>query len=78
MLNIDSTKKIKSFSTKDYVYEILRENIISLAIEPGQQISEKEISDLLQVSRTPVREAFVKLAQEELLEVFRSAARKSL
>lgn len=70
MLNIDSTKKIKSFSTKDYVYEILRENIISLAIEPGQQISEKEISDLLQVSRTPVREAFVKLAQEELLEVF--------
>lgn len=70
MLNIDSTKKVKSFSTKDYVYEILRENIISLAIEPGQQISEKEISDLLQVSRTPVREAFVKLAQEELLEVY--------
>ena len=42
MLNIDSTKKVKSFSTKDYVYEILRENIISLAIEPGQQISEKK------------------------------------
>ena len=70
MLSIDSKKKIKNFSTRDYVYEILWENIISLKIEPGQSISEKEISEMLQVSRTPVREAFVKLAQEELVEVF--------
>lgn len=70
MLSIDSNKKVKNFSTRDYVYEILRENIISLKIEPGKNISEKEISELLEVSRTPVREAFVKLAQEELLEVY--------
>ncbi|KHF40521.1 GntR family transcriptional regulator [Halalkalibacter okhensis] len=60
----------KFASTRDYVYTILRENIISLKIEPGLNISEKEISDILQVSRTPVREAFVKLVQDELLEVF--------
>lgn len=70
MFTIDPGKKVKNFSTRDYVYEVLRENIISLKIEPGQHISEKEISELLKVSRTPIREAFVKLAQEELLEVY--------
>ncbi|QBP42626.1 GntR family transcriptional regulator [Paenisporosarcina antarctica] len=70
MLTIDPKKKVKSFSTRDYVYEILKENIISLKIKPGQNISEKEISEMLEVSRTPVREAFVKLAQEELVEVY--------
>jgi DNA-binding GntR family transcriptional regulator len=57
-------------STRDYVYHVLRESIISFKLEPGINISEKEISEKLQVSRTPVREAFVKLVQDELLEVF--------
>jgi DNA-binding GntR family transcriptional regulator len=70
MLNVDLKKKIHKYSTRDHVYEVLRENIISLELEPGRSISEKEISELLNVSRTPVREAFVKLAQEELLEVY--------
>ncbi|WP_234417359.1 MULTISPECIES: GntR family transcriptional regulator [unclassified Lysinibacillus] len=60
----------RNFSTRDHVYETLRESIIKLELKPGQSISEKEISALLNVSRTPVREAFVKLAQEELLEVY--------
>ncbi|WP_247747096.1 GntR family transcriptional regulator [Alkalihalobacillus sp. BA299] len=70
MLNVDMKKKVTNYSTRDHVYQVLRENIISLELEPGQTISEKEISELLQVSRTPVREAFVKLVQEELLEVY--------
>lgn len=70
MVNMDIKKKIKNFSSRDYVYEVLRENIISLKLIPGRNISENEISEMLQVSRTPVREAFVKLAQEGLLEVF--------
>lgn len=53
----------------DYVYEVIRKNIISLNMVPGQQISEKEISEKLKVSRTPVREAFIKLAREGLLKV---------
>jgi len=52
------------------VYETLKENIVRLTLKPGQSISEKEISEMLEVSRTPVREAFVKLVQEELLEVY--------
>jgi DNA-binding GntR family transcriptional regulator len=37
---------------------------------PGQNISEKEMADVLNVSRTPVREAFIKLSQEELLDIY--------
>lgn len=63
-------KKVASYSTREQVYDVLKEKIISLKFEPGQSISEKEISELFQVSRTPVREAFLKLTQENLLEVY--------
>ena len=66
----DHLGKRRNFSTRDHVYETLKENIIRLNLKPGQSVSEKEISEMLNVSRTPVREAFVKLAQEELLEVY--------
>lgn len=69
-MNVDVNRKINYFSTRDHVYHVLRDNIITLELKPGQNISEKEISDELQVSRTPVRESFVKLTQEELLEVY--------
>lgn len=69
MLNLDFESKM-NYSTRDRVYELLKENIISLKLEPGRSISEKEISEMLQVSRTPVREAFVKLTQDGLLEIY--------
>jgi DNA-binding GntR family transcriptional regulator len=69
-MNLTIHKKTNHYSFRDYVYEILRENIINLNLHPGLSISEKEIATELRVSRTPVREAFVRLAQEELLEVY--------
>lgn len=57
-------------SSKDYVYNIVKKNILSLKLEPGTMISEKEISDKLEVSRTPTREAFIKLAEEELIVIY--------
>ncbi|WP_370875503.1 GntR family transcriptional regulator [Bacillus horti] len=69
-MNTELKKNFPSYSTRDQVYEILKENILSLKLAPGRVISEKEMSELLEVSRTPVREAFVRLAQEELLEIY--------
>lgn len=63
-------KKVVSNSISNQVYEILRKSVVTLKFEPGLNISEKEIAEKLQVSRTPVREAFVRLAQEELLEIY--------
>ena len=53
---------------RDYVYETLKKNIMELRLEPGRLISEKDLVEMLQVSRTPIREALVKLSQEELIE----------
>ncbi|MBT2757172.1 GntR family transcriptional regulator [Mesobacillus foraminis] len=61
---------VRQGSTREYVYNILKNDIINLEIKPGTRISEKEIAHRLQVSRTPVREAFMKLAQEELLGIY--------
>ena len=56
-------------STRDYSYNIIKNKILGLELEPGTKISEKEMADELNVSRTPIREAFMKLAQEELLDI---------
>ena len=51
------------------VYSLLRERIISMTLLPGQRISEAEIANSLEISRQPVREAFIKLSDDGLLEV---------
>ena len=53
---------------RDHVYEALRDRILTLELVPGHFFSEKEAIEMLQVSRTPIREAFVRLAQEGLIE----------
>ncbi|MBW5447735.1 FCD domain-containing protein [Cohnella sp. CFH 77786] len=54
-------------STRDAVYVSLRERILSLELAPGASLSEKEMSLRYNVSRTPVRESFLRLAEEGLL-----------
>lgn len=56
-------------STREYVYRFLKVNIMNLDFEPGSALSEKEIAILLNVSRTPVREAFIQLSNEYLLDI---------
>lgn len=56
-------------SIREYVYRFLKLNIINLNLLPGQSISEQDVATQLAVSRTPVREAFIKLAQENLLDI---------
>ncbi|WP_153463403.1 MULTISPECIES: GntR family transcriptional regulator [Sediminibacillus] len=60
----------ENLSTRSFVYETLKKRIIELELEPGHKISEQEIAADLEVSRTPVREAFLKLSQENLLGIF--------
>ncbi|WP_071797474.1 GntR family transcriptional regulator [Natronohydrobacter thiooxidans] len=48
---------------------ILRKRIIENKTTPGQRFSEAEISASFGVSRQPVREAFIKLAEEGLVQV---------
>lgn len=68
MLHIRPDLKINGNVGKA-VYEIVRENILECILVPGQRMSEKDIADFFSVSRVPVREAFIKLASEGLLDI---------
>lgn len=52
------------------IYSELRAELVSLQRRPGEPVSEAEIALFYGVSRTPVREAILKLADEGLVEVF--------
>lgn len=51
------------------VFQALKQAIVTCAIEPGSRLSENEIAEQYGVSRQPVREAFIKLAETGLIEV---------
>jgi len=53
----------------DYVYLALRNMIVRMELAPGQKIDEAAIVRLLGVSRTPVREAVVRLAADKLATI---------
>ncbi len=48
---------------------ILRMAIVDMRLPPGEALSEKDIANRCGVSRQPVREAFIKLAELGLLEI---------
>ena len=50
------------------VYRVLREEIVSLKRKPGEPIIEKDIALAQSVSRTPVREALLRLTAEGLVD----------
>jgi DNA-binding GntR family transcriptional regulator len=55
-------------SISDQIYEVLKEHILLGKIAPGERIIETSIAQDLRTSRTPVREAFQRLAQDGLVE----------
>ncbi|MFA9558344.1 GntR family transcriptional regulator [Evansella sp. AB-rgal1] len=67
MINVNTSIR---GSTRDFVYRTIRNQIINWELLPGQKMSEKEVSEKLNVSRTPVREAFLQLSQENLLQIY--------
>lgn len=54
---------------KEYIYKVLKNNIMALELKPGQMISEVDLAKNLNVSRTPIREVLIKLKGENLIDV---------
>ncbi len=54
--------------SKPLIYEELKRRIIELEIKPGEPIIEKDFIAEFGVSRTPIREALIKLTQIDLVE----------
>jgi DNA-binding GntR family transcriptional regulator len=55
-------------SLKDSAADYLREQILTGKLTPGTKIDQDEVSDALGVSRLPVREALIELADEGLVD----------
>jgi GntR family transcriptional regulator, rspAB operon transcriptional repressor len=51
------------------VYEVIRRAIVGLAMPPGSVINERAICEQLGISRTPLREAILKLSDEHLVVI---------
>jgi DNA-binding GntR family transcriptional regulator len=60
---------LRSASTSALIYQVLWNDIVSLRRYPGDPILEKEIAAQFGVSRTPVREAILRLSNEKLIEI---------
>jgi DNA-binding GntR family transcriptional regulator len=52
------------------IHAILRREIVTLKMMPGERLSENELAVRFGTSRTPVREALIRLVDEGLIEVW--------
>lgn len=50
-----------------FAYESLRDEILALTLEPGQLLDETTLAERFGMSRSPVREALIRLAGDELV-----------
>ena len=63
-------EKYAKETNRDYALRAIRDNIIKLQIKPGSMISEQDIAEELNLSRTPVHEAMQELSKTKIIEIF--------
>jgi DNA-binding GntR family transcriptional regulator len=63
----ESVELLERRTTTDVVFDTLHEEIASLKLLPGSKLSEAEVSRRFGVSRQPVRDAFNRLANLDLM-----------
>jgi DNA-binding GntR family transcriptional regulator len=67
--NIKTTLKPRGKSMVESAYLQIKERILNNEYQPGFQAMEPEVAKQLGMSRTPVREALIRLANEGLVEI---------
>lgn len=65
----DAATKHAKGSGASKAYHLLRDRIVSLEMHPGDDIDEQALVDELGISRTPLREAMIRLAAEGLISL---------
>ncbi|CCH72218.1 GntR family transcriptional regulator [Nostocoides australiense] len=63
----DATVPSRRSLLRESVYEQLRDAIVDGSLAPGEKLNDQELAARLGVSRTPVREALLRLAQSGLV-----------
>lgn len=57
-------KTLKNMQTKDRIAQAIRDEILSGHMEPGEELAQEALAEMLGVSRMPVREALQTLVQD--------------
>ena len=65
----EDTSSLRMGRRGSRVFDAIRQAIVQLKLRPGNLLSEADVARQLGVSRQPVREAFIKLAEVGLVEV---------
>ncbi|HEY7935466.1 MAG TPA: GntR family transcriptional regulator [Solirubrobacteraceae bacterium] len=68
-MQISISERTNGGAARGRVYSLLRDAIVSSEFHPGQRLSEKDLANRLGVSRTPIREALVRLRDDRLVEI---------
>ena len=75
--DLSSQRLDRSRPLRDQIYPLVRRLLLTGTIKPGDAIDEKAIAAQLGISRTPVREAVKRLADEHLVEVMAQSATRA-
>ena len=67
MAFVHEAENPKEMSLRDRAYRVLRSKIVTCEFMPGRPLNERELVDLIGVSRTPIREALNRLEHEQLV-----------
>jgi len=57
-------------TASEEIYQTLRSEILSLRFKPGEELNLQLLSTQLQVSRSPVRDALMRLSSDNLVDIF--------
>ena len=60
---------IETDSLAEQAYRLLEKLLVTLRLAPGELVGEKDLVSLLDIGRTPVREAIQRLSAEGLLQI---------
>lgn len=66
---VDEMNNLEPLRLPQRAYTIIRHAIRNLVLPPGKTILEREVAETLGMSRTPVREALVRLEMDDVLEL---------
>ena len=59
----------ETISLSDRAYHQLEQLIVTMELSPGAPVSEAQLSELLGIGRTPIREALQRLSREHLVSI---------
>lgn len=70
LADLPGSAKPTGQNSSELAYHVIRSRIMNMELAPGQLLNEGQFAGELRISRTPVREAILRLKEEKLVEVY--------